>query len=277
MLSAANDGCSAYCEAVASALPGRVDWSLPPPPQQEALAPEGGRRPRYRLVLPGGLLVASLPVAAWHLYGHQTVDPPGNYLYRAPDSLVELDHPIGLIAVVAVLVALGWLALEYWLRDWRVAWFAILGLLSGLGISTGIGGRVITAGVYGFNFGGAFFVFGLPVIYAATAIAIGVIAYRIAGSPAGPCPRVFTAKSGKSIAVAATVLACCAIPFAAVSIFNPSFGAITEEYGGLLVLSMAFAAVSISGLFLVCLAACSADWLLLFMPADLVRKRKRRW
>ena len=61
------------------------------------------------------------------------------------------------------------------------------------------------------------------------------------------------------------------------SAFNPSFGAIAEEYGGLLVLSMVFAAVSISGLFLVCLAACSALWLLLFMPADMVRKRKRRW
>ena len=140
----------------------------------------GGRRPRYRLVLPSGLLIGALPAATWHLYGNQTVDFGANPLYGAPDSLVELDRPIGLVSVAAVFVALGWLALEYWLRNWRVAWLVILGLLSGLGIGTGIAGRVITAGVYGFNFGGAFFVLGLPVIYAATVVAVGVVAYQIA-------------------------------------------------------------------------------------------------
>ena len=228
-------------------------------------------------MLPGGLLVAALTAAAWHLYGHQTVDPPADYLYRAPDSLVELEHPIGLISVAAVFAALGWLALEYWLREWRVAWFVILGLLSGLGITTGIGGRAITAGVIGANIGGAFFVGGLPVVYAATAVAVGIVAYRIADSPAGHCPRVFTAKPGKMIAVAATVIACGAIPFATVSIFDRSFDAISAEYGGLLVLGVVSAAALIAGLVLVCLAACSAVWLVLFMPADMVRKRQRRW
>ena len=228
-------------------------------------------------MLPGGVLVGSLVVASWHIYGPTSAGPEPDYLYRAPDSLVELDHPIGLLSVVAVFGALGWLVFEYWLRNWRGAWLAILGLLGGLAVCTGIGGRVITAGVYGFNFGGAFFILGLPVIYMATAVAIGVVACKIADSPAGPCPRAFISKPGKRIAFTATVIVCCAVPIGTVLIFDRSFGGMSAQYGGTLVLTSMFAAAAISGLFLVCLAACAAVWALLFMPADLVRKRKPRW
>lgn len=241
---------------MSAAEPEGVDWSLPPPPEHAPLAQAAGRRPRYRLIVPGALLVGALLAATWHLYGHQTVAPDPDYLYRAPQSLVELHHPIGLISVVAVFAALGWLLLEYWLRAWRGEWFVILGLLCALGIGTGIGGRIATAGGYGFNFGGAFFVFGSPGIYVATAVAIGVVAYRIARSPAGPCPRFFSTRPGKRTVVMATAMVCCAVPFAFWSIYDRSFGKITQEYGSL-ILAMAFATVSILGLFLVCFAACA--------------------
>ena len=226
-------------------------------------------------MLPSGLLIGALPVATWHLYGDQTLESGDSPIYTVPDSWVELEHPIGLVSVLAVFAALGWLALEYWLRNWRGAWFVILGLLSGLGISTGFGGRVITAGVYGANIGGVFFILGIPVIYAATIVAVGFVTYKIADSPAGPCPRVFTAEPGKRIVVTATILACCVVPFAAASIFDRSFG--SWEDIGTLITALAFSAVVIGIVLFACLAVCVAIWLLLFMPADIVRKRELRW
>ena len=258
---------------------GEIDRSLPPPPSPDQLPlpkPAAGRRPRYRLMIPGTMLVSCLPVATWHIYGHQTFDPSPIYLYQAPEYLVELDHPIGLGSVIVAGAALGWLALEYWLREWRGGWFVILGLLSAIGVGTGIGGRVATAGVSGFNFGGAFFILGSPGIYVATTIGIGVVLYRIAASPSGPCPTAFTTRAGKNALLLSTVVSACAVGFLTVWILTRTSDRTAEEYGNLFA-GMAFATAAILGLYLVCLAAWAALWFLLFCTSDLVQKRSIRW
>ena len=96
------------------------------------------------------MLVVLLPVAVWHLFGDQTDYSASEQLYfiwRAPGWLNELAHPIGLIAALAVLGALIWLAVEYWLEYWRKWWFFVLGPLCMLGIYAGLAGRYATMGI----------------------------------------------------------------------------------------------------------------------------------
>ena len=108
------------------------------------------RRAGYRHVIPATVLVVLLPVAVWHLFGDQTDysdSEPLYFIWRAPGWLNELAHPIGLIAALAVLGALIWLAVEYWLEYWRKWWFFVLGPLCMLGIYAGLAGRYATKGI----------------------------------------------------------------------------------------------------------------------------------
>ncbi|MCY3631229.1 MAG: hypothetical protein OXH29_00965 [bacterium] len=178
--------------------------------------------------------------------------------------------------MIAVVASLVWLVFEYWLREWRGGWFVILGLLSAVGIGTGIGGRIATAGVWGFNFGGAFFVLGSPGIYVATTIGIGIALRRISASPSGPCPTIMTSKVARKTILLSTIILSCAVGFLTVWILGRASDRTAEEYGSLAA-AMAFATAMILGIFLLCLAACAALWFLLFYSADLAQKRKIRW
>lgn len=119
-------------------------WLQPSPPEATR------RKPAYRHVIPAAGLVVLLPVAVWHLFGDQMDYSESEQLYfiwRAPGSLNELAHPIGLVAALAVLAALIWLAVEYWLEYWRKWWFFVLGPLCMLGIYAGLAGRYATKGI----------------------------------------------------------------------------------------------------------------------------------
>lgn len=119
-------------------------WLQPSPPEATR------RKPGYRHVIPAVGLVVLLPVAVWHLFGDQTDYSDSDQLYfiwRAPGWLNELAHPIGLVASLAVLGALIWLAVEYWLEYWRKWWFFVLGPLCMLGIYAGLAGRYATKGI----------------------------------------------------------------------------------------------------------------------------------
>ena len=119
-------------------------WLRPSPPEPTS------RKPPYRHLIPAVGLVVLLPVAVWHLFGDQTdysESVPLYYIWRAPEWLNELAHPIGLICSLAVLGALIWLAVEYWLEYWRKWWFWVLGPLCAMGIYTGLAGRYATKGI----------------------------------------------------------------------------------------------------------------------------------
>ncbi|WP_419924361.1 hypothetical protein [Candidatus Poriferisocius sp.] len=104
-----------------------------------------------RPVIPAALLVVTLPVAVWHLFGDQTDYSDESlrlyFIWRAPGWLNELAHPIGLVSSLMVVAALIWLAVEYWLEHWRKWWFMALGSLCMLGLYAGLGGRYSTKGI----------------------------------------------------------------------------------------------------------------------------------
>lgn len=223
-------------------------------------------------MIPGAVLVASVPVATWHLIGHQTIDDSLLYAYKAPRSLVCLDHYVGWSFVGAGFAALGWLAFEYWRRNWRSEWFALLGLLSALGLYWGIGGRVVTAGVDGANIGGGFFVVGAPGTHLAAFLAIGLILRRIAASPIGPRPPLFLLRSGAALLAISAAASCCAMGYIAVRILSPHSEATWDESVSSLV-GMVFV-TALSMVFLVfCLTACVAVWAIFFGSANWAKGR----
>lgn len=251
---------------------GAVDRRLPPPPQLASTGPAGRYRPRYRLLAPGTFLVISVPVATWHLIGHQTVDDAPLHIYKAPRSLAYLDPYVGWSFVGAAFAALVWLALEYWRRSWRGEWFAFLGLLSALGLYWGIGGRVVTAGVDGANFGGGFFLVGAPGTHLAAFLAIGLILRRIAASPIGPRPSLFLLRSGAALLAIAAAASCCAMGYIAVRILSPHPETTWDESVSSLV-GMVFV-TALSMVFLVfCLMACVVVWAIFFGSADWAKGR----
>lgn len=223
-------------------------------------------------MIPGTALVIAVPVAAWHLIGHQTVDDSPLHTWKAPRSLVALSGYVGFSFVGTALTALGWLAFEYWQRNWRSEWFVILGLPSALGLYSGIGGRAVTAGVDGANIGGGFFVVGAPGTFLAVLVAIGFVLRVIATSPMGPRPSLFLLRSGTALfAIAATALGGVAF-YNAVRVLSPLSELTWDESVSLVVGMVLITAVSMAFLVL-CLMACVAVWLLFFFSADCVKKR----
>ena len=185
-------------EVVSASGSGEIDRSLPPPPPpgqspppQPPSIPESCQRPLNRAFIPATVLVVVLPIVIWHLRGPW--ENPEAYLleYRhtptAPNWLNELAHPIGPIAVIVMLAALGWLMAEYWLRSWRNWWFVVLGALCLMGIYAAMGGRAGTT-VYAVpdpgdpywpNIEGWGFLLGAPIVYGALLVASGVAIHKI--------------------------------------------------------------------------------------------------
>ena len=181
-------------EDVSASAPDGVDRSLPPPPPPVSLPPhqppsipESYQKPRNRAFVPAAVLVVVLPTAVWHLRGHRDYVSNPVYSLKAPSWLSELPHPIGLLAVIAVLGAFGWLVLEYWLRGWRHWWFVVLGALCLMGVYTAVVGRDATAGRgrpdpgdpgWPNAFGSGFFL-AAPIIYGALLIIAARSIYKI--------------------------------------------------------------------------------------------------
>ncbi|MDE0579285.1 MAG: hypothetical protein OXI29_05345 [bacterium] len=176
--------------------------------------------------------------------------------------------------MAAVIAALGWLACEYWRRNWRREWFAVLGLLSSLGLYSGIGGRVVTSGVYGANIGGGMFLSGAAGTFLAALVAIGFVLHRIAASPIGPHPSKFLLKSGTVFFGLSAVVLCCVVvaQFALTMAWSLHSWTAWED---LVALPLAIVLIWVVSIFvlLLCLTACAAVWALLFYPADRVKSR----
>ena len=139
------------------------------------------------MFIPAAVLVVFLPIAVWHLRGQRDYVSDPEYSLKAPNWLSELPHPVGLLAVIAVLGAFGWLVLEFWLRGWRHWWFVTLGALCLMGIYTAEVGRDATAGRgrpdpgdpgWPNTFGSEFFL-AAPVVYGALLIIAAGAIYKI--------------------------------------------------------------------------------------------------
>lgn len=287
-------------EDVGTAAPDGIDRSLPPPPPPGSLPPpqppsipESLQRPRNRAFIPAAVLVVVLPIAVWHLMGYQTVDKELPYQYyslKAPNWLSDLPHPIGTIAVITVLAALGWLVLEYWLRGWRNWWFVALGAFCLMGAYTASGGRYGTSGIGRVspdetdwpNIVGWAFLLGAPAVYGALIIVAGIALLKI--DPASlDAVRLPKRLKSRPLLVSLSfvpgwLVICVVILWKATT--TPSLNVLSEGIPALVAFVIIYALIISPFMlfFTACAAACLfAVWLALFPSADLVRRRKRYW
>ncbi len=251
------------------------------------------RNPPFRHVIPAVLLVALLPVAVWHLFGDQTDysdSDPLHFIWRAPGWLNELAHPIGLIASLAVLGALIWLAVEYWLEYWRKWWFFVLGPLCMLGIYAGLAGRYATMGIAAedeLNVYGWLGLLSIPGVLALFFTMLCVGATKVRTEATTRCLAKVGLKPTRRTAIVAVLLgglisAGLSLGIAAArTVASPSH---SYSFNESINFSLAFLPlilfVGIVGLFVyLSLMAMGLvlTWLLLFRPAEAVRKKRNYW
>ena len=277
-------------EDVSASAPDGVDRSLPPPPEQSPSIPESPLRPRNRVFIPAAVLVVVLPIAVWHLLGQRDYVSDPVYSLRAPNWLSELPHPVGLLAVIAVLAAIGWLVVEYWLRGWHQWWFVALGAFCLMGIYTAVVGRDATAGRGRPDPGdrgwpdafGSDFLLAAPIIYGALLIIAARAIYMI--------DPVYIAAFKAKTRIKSDFLLCCLslVPglLALLAVITWKLISEPEIHTYLLEIfdSMIFAVffmVVFSPFLLVktvlLVAGMIAAWFVLFRSADLVRKREVYW
>ena len=274
-------------EGVSASGSGEIDRSLPPPPQQK------GENPPFRAIAVAAVLVLVLPIAAWHKIGYQTVDEGLPYRYhslKAPNWLNELPYPIGLVAVIVVLGALGWLIAEYWVLSWRKWWFVVLGALCLMGAFTAWGGRYGTAGIGQVNQEGPdwpnivgwAFLLSAPAVFGALFIVAGIALLKIFPPRANAFQQPKRLKS-KLLLVALSLVPGCLVICAVIlwKVFTaPSLQILSEGILALVAFLVIYAAIisPFMLLFMACVAACLIFlWLLLFRSADLVLRRKSYW
>lgn len=222
--------------------------------------------------------------------GHREFVPNPEHSLKAPNWLSHLPHPIGLVAIAAVLAALGWLVVEFWLRGWHHWWFVTLGAFCFMGIYTAVGGRAGTAGLgrpdpgdpYFPNVLGWAFLLAAPAVYGALLIAAGIAIHKI--NPA------YIAAFKSRMRVSSDVLMCflTLLPGCLVigtvltwkAATTPSIGPFLDKVAVSLldILVLSFILVP-AFLFLagVLIAVMIAAWWILFGSADLVLRRKSYW
>ena len=238
-------------------------------------------------------LVVLLPVAVWHLFGDQTDYSDSEQLYfiwRAPGWLNELAHPIGLVASLAVLGALIWLAVEYWLEYWRKWWFWVLGPLCVMGIYAGLAGRYATKGITEedfINVYGWLSLLSIPGVFALFFTMLCVAASKVRPESTTRCLAKLGLKPTRRTAIVAFLLggfisAGLSLGIAAAkTVASPSKSLTLSESIdlSLLFLPLLFF-VGVIGLF-VYLALMAMGlllvWLLLFRSAEAVLKKRNYW
>ncbi len=150
---------------------------------------------RY-VALAGGVLLLTLPVAAWWLVGDLSYRGTDDldYFFRAPAVPAAVERIAGLGALVAALAAVLALAVAAGRRRVHPRWWLALLPLIGAGVLTGLAGRVMTSGGIGVNFGAIFaLVLGVPAVVSllltgvlVTVVLRGRARRRRSGLPAGP-------------------------------------------------------------------------------------------
>ncbi len=253
-----------------------------------------GRKPAYRPVIPATVLVVTLPVAAWHLFGDQTDYSDDSlrlfFIWRAPGWLNELAHPIGLVVSLVVVAALIWLAVEYWLEHWRKWWFMMLGSLCMLGLYAGLGGRYATKGITEDDY---INVYGwLSLLSVPGVVALFVTMICVAGSKVRPestarCLSKVGLKPTRRMAMGALLLGGLASAglslgiAAAKTVASPSQSlSLNESINLSLFFLPPLLFVGVMGLLIylaIMAMGLTATWLLLFRTADWVRKRTVYW
>jgi hypothetical protein len=131
---------------------------------------------KWLVPLAAAALLLAVPVMTWWLVGDQSTVPLSadpDYFIRPFHISPALERVLGygsvLVAIIAALL-LTWASLRYGLDP---RWWSVLGPLLLIGVLTGFGWRVFTAGVIGANIGaGLFIFFAGPVIVALLAWAV---------------------------------------------------------------------------------------------------------
>ena len=285
-------------EDESASAPDGIDRSLPPPPgspppPKPPSALESPQTPRNRVFIPATVLVVVLPIAVWHMIGYQTVEAELPYQYhslKAPNWLSDLPHPIGTIAAITVLAALGWLVVEYWLHAWRNWWFVVLEALCLMGAYTALGGRLGTAGIGRVspdepdwpNIGGWIFLLGAPAVYGALFLVAGIALLKIdpARLDAIRLPKRLKSKPLLFCLsfVPGWLVICVVVLWKATT--TPSLDVLSEGIPELVAFIIIYALVVSP--FMLFFAACAAAflfavWFVLFCSADLVLRRKAYW
>ena len=236
------------------------------------------------------MLVVALPIAVWHLRGQRDYGSDPEYSLKAPNWLSELPHPVGLLAVIAVLGTFGWLVLEYWLRGWRHWWFVTLGALCLMGIYTAEVGRDATAGRGRPDPGdpgwpnafGSEFLLAAPIVYGALLIIAARAIYKI--DPAYIAALKAKTRIKSDFLFCGLSLVPGLLALLAVTTWKffsePSIHAYLVEIVGSLIFAVVIMVVFspfllVKTVFLV--AGMIAAWFVLIRSADLVLRRRAYW
>lgn len=247
-----------------------------------------GGKPRGRVFIPATALTLILPVTTWDVHGEQIVDKnftgERRRAIKPPDWLVELPDFVGLALVIALLAALGWLILEYWLQNWGNWWFVMLGSACTMGILVALTGREVTAAVPEHDYPG----FGLLFVYAYLFACIPLLI--LLGISLSKKNFTFTVncfhklkrfvKTHKNTLLAiAGVLVALGIASVIAEAINPG-SPITEAIAVLTLAPLvigAMGAVFASFVLIPFVIASLVIWFVLFRSADLVLRRKVYW
>lgn len=146
--------------------------SWPPPPTTARPT----RRPTaWWARLASAVLIVAVPMATWWLVGPNPGNEIGSdptlrpddydYLFHPPTIDAGLERVVGVMAVVAVVVSLGSLAVAVRRRRIDRRWRGPIVAACVVGVIVGLAERVMTAAVVGANIGGGFFLlFGTPTV-----------------------------------------------------------------------------------------------------------------
>jgi hypothetical protein len=131
------------------------------------------RRSAGRLVLvtvAAAVAVSACPLTVWWLTGDLSTVPLGesaDYAIRPPHIDPAVERGIGVAALTVMVAALVFLGYATAKRAMRGRWWVVVGPLLLAGLVTGLGWRIVTAGVIGANIGaGLVVLFGCPVVAA---------------------------------------------------------------------------------------------------------------
>lgn len=148
------------------------------------------RSPGRWPVVAGVVLVLATPVAVWWMVGDLTTTevPDPDYLIAPVPMPATVERLLGVSAVLLVLATA--VALLGATRADRVParWWGVLAPLLAAGALSGVGWRVVTAGVVGANIGGGAVLLGGPVIVLALVGVAAVVARPLRRRPGPPRP-----------------------------------------------------------------------------------------